>query len=696
MHPTYGCGRDGGSATPAPRSRAGTSRRRTCDGSTGSLVGCRARALGDRRAARLVGDAGQARRAGARPAVVPQEEPDQPRSSASRFAVLISRFDYRLLRAYTPILYGASVARAARRALAAGHDGQRRARVDLPAGRLLAAAVGVREDRDHPRDGDDPLGEARRRERAARHRRAASRSASPRSRSRSSCCSPTSAPSWSSRASSSASSPSPARRRAGSSASSPPASWSGFVAIQVGILKQYQLDRLTAFTNPTANTRDIGYNTQQARIAIGSGGMFGTGLFHGPQTQGRFVPENQTDFVYSVAGEELGFVGAALIIALLGLVLWRAIRIALRASDLFGRLVATGVVCWFAFQAFENIGMNLGIMPVTGVPLPVRLLRRHLHVRQLDGRRPPRSTSTSARRSDALEEAGPDQHRVGSCVTVPREMTSPEVCLTLSVESVFPQLEALLPLVTKPIQYVGGELNAVSKPWDAVRGALGAHVPRRVRGRACPTRACRSSTRSSTSTPTPSPSAPTPCGRTSRRSCGSTASRSSRSTATARSVRSTCSASASPPSSATPTCSPRSTSPASRCTRATATSRTRSSSPAVTRRSTPRRSPTSSTPRSSATASRPCSRSPRSSATGRPRAAPAAARSCCCASRAPVASTSRRSTTSTTSPTVASSASRRTAPASRGGSRSTPSWTSTSGPTRRRRWCRSPRACTSG
>jgi rod shape determining protein RodA len=143
-----------------------------------------------------------------------------------------------------------------------------------------------------------------------------------------------------------------------------------FVAIQVGILKQYQLDRLTAFTDPTQNGRTTGYNTQQARIAIGSGGMFGTGLFHGPQTQGHFVPENQTDFVYSVAGEELGFVGAVLIIALLGVVLWRAIRIALRASDLFGRLVAVGVATWIAFQAFENIGMNLGIMPVTGVPLP--------------------------------------------------------------------------------------------------------------------------------------------------------------------------------------------------------------------------------------------------------------------------------------------------------------------------------------
>jgi rod shape determining protein RodA len=143
-----------------------------------------------------------------------------------------------------------------------------------------------------------------------------------------------------------------------------------FVAVQVGILKQYQLDRLTAFTDPTSNTRTTGYNTQQARIAIGSGGLTGTGLFHGPQTQGHFVPENQTDFVYSVAGEELGFVGAALIIVLLGVILWRAIHIALRASDLFGRLVATGVATWIAFQAFENIGMNLGIMPVTGVPLP--------------------------------------------------------------------------------------------------------------------------------------------------------------------------------------------------------------------------------------------------------------------------------------------------------------------------------------
>jgi rod shape determining protein RodA len=142
------------------------------------------------------------------------------------------------------------------------------------------------------------------------------------------------------------------------------------VAVQLHLLKPYQVDRFTAFTNPDANGRGLGFNTQQARIAIGSGGLFGTGLFHGPQTQGRFVPENQTDFVYSVAGEELGFLGAGAIILLLGLILWRAVRIAMRASDLFGRLVAVGVAVWLAFQAFENIGMNLGIMPVTGVPLP--------------------------------------------------------------------------------------------------------------------------------------------------------------------------------------------------------------------------------------------------------------------------------------------------------------------------------------
>lgn len=137
-----------------------------------------------------------------------------------------------------------------------------------------------------------------------------------------------------------------------------------------GLLQPYQIARFTAFANPAADPRGAGYNAQQARIAIGSGGMSGKGLFHGEQTTGHFVPEQQTDFIFTVAGEELGFIGAALIVLLLGVVLWRGLRIAAQAADPFGMLVASGVVCWLAFQAFENIGMTLGIMPITGLPLP--------------------------------------------------------------------------------------------------------------------------------------------------------------------------------------------------------------------------------------------------------------------------------------------------------------------------------------
>ena len=142
------------------------------------------------------------------------------------------------------------------------------------------------------------------------------------------------------------------------------------VAAQTGMLKEYQLDRFRAFYDPTADPRGVGFNVRQAQIAIGSGGVEGQGLFQGQQTQGEFVPAQQTDFIFTVAGEELGFIGAAIIVGLVGLVLWRAGRIAMQADDLFGRLVASGILCWFAFQAFQNIGMTLGIMPVTGVPLP--------------------------------------------------------------------------------------------------------------------------------------------------------------------------------------------------------------------------------------------------------------------------------------------------------------------------------------
>jgi rod shape determining protein RodA len=143
------------------------------------------------------------------------------------------------------------------------------------------------------------------------------------------------------------------------------------LAIQLGLLKAYQVQRLTAFMDPGSSVTDSSYNANQARIAIGGGGWFGYGLFQGPQTQGKFVPVNESDFIYTVVGEELGFVGAVLLILLMGVIMWRAVVIAYRADDLFGRLVATGIIAWLAFQMFENVGMSLGIMPITGIPLPL-------------------------------------------------------------------------------------------------------------------------------------------------------------------------------------------------------------------------------------------------------------------------------------------------------------------------------------
>ncbi|GAB3658005.1 rod shape-determining protein RodA [Nocardioides korecus] len=143
------------------------------------------------------------------------------------------------------------------------------------------------------------------------------------------------------------------------------------VAISAGLLKQYQINRFMAFTNPALDPRGAGYNTTQARIAIGNGGLFGQGLFGGSQTRSRFVPEQHTDFVFTVAGEELGLVGAGLLILLFAVLLWRALTISRQAEDMFGRVAAAGIACWFAFQTFQNVGMCLGIMPVTGVPLPL-------------------------------------------------------------------------------------------------------------------------------------------------------------------------------------------------------------------------------------------------------------------------------------------------------------------------------------
>jgi rod shape determining protein RodA len=140
--------------------------------------------------------------------------------------------------------------------------------------------------------------------------------------------------------------------------------------LKLHLLKAYQLSRLTAFAHPEANPQGSGYSAAQAKIAIGSGGMFGQGLFHGQMIAGNFVPEQHTDFIFAVAGEELGFVGTAVIIGLLAVVLLRTLRIARRAEDQFGMLIASGIAIWFAVQAFINIGMTVGIMPVTGLPLP--------------------------------------------------------------------------------------------------------------------------------------------------------------------------------------------------------------------------------------------------------------------------------------------------------------------------------------
>jgi rod shape determining protein RodA len=144
----------------------------------------------------------------------------------------------------------------------------------------------------------------------------------------------------------------------------------GFVAVQTGVVSEYQVKRLQSFIDPAADPQLSGYQLRQARITIGSGGFLGKGLFDGPQTNGRFVPEQQTDFIFTVAGETLGFLGSSVILMLYSIIFLRAFVIARRTTDLFGRLVCVGVIAWFVFQTFENIGMTMGLMPMTGVPLP--------------------------------------------------------------------------------------------------------------------------------------------------------------------------------------------------------------------------------------------------------------------------------------------------------------------------------------
>jgi rod shape determining protein RodA len=143
-----------------------------------------------------------------------------------------------------------------------------------------------------------------------------------------------------------------------------------FGVIKLHLLKAYQLSRLTSFLHPSADPNGTGYSAYQSKIAIASGGLTGQGLFHGQLVAGGYVPEQHTDFIFAVAGEEIGFVGCLVIIGFLAIVLLCAIRIAARADDQFGTLVAGGIAIWFAVQSFINIGMTIGIMPVTGLPLP--------------------------------------------------------------------------------------------------------------------------------------------------------------------------------------------------------------------------------------------------------------------------------------------------------------------------------------
>ena len=141
-------------------------------------------------------------------------------------------------------------------------------------------------------------------------------------------------------------------------------------AVGVQVLKPYQVDRLTAFINPEAAQGDEAYQINQSLTAVGSGGKTGRGD-DATQTKLDFLPEHHTDFIFSVVGEEFGFVGAALVLSLYALLIWRALRILTMAKNLYGALIAGGITAMLMFQVFVNVGMTIGIMPITGIPLPL-------------------------------------------------------------------------------------------------------------------------------------------------------------------------------------------------------------------------------------------------------------------------------------------------------------------------------------
>ena len=141
-------------------------------------------------------------------------------------------------------------------------------------------------------------------------------------------------------------------------------------AAGIDVLKPYQVDRLTAFLHPTDNPRKEGYQINQSLTAVGSGGKAGRGD-QATQTKLNFLPEHHTDFVFSVVGEEFGFIGAAIVLSLYALMIWRCLRVLTMAKNLYGALIAGGITAMLMFQIFINVGMTIGIMPITGVPLPL-------------------------------------------------------------------------------------------------------------------------------------------------------------------------------------------------------------------------------------------------------------------------------------------------------------------------------------
>jgi rod shape determining protein RodA len=142
-------------------------------------------------------------------------------------------------------------------------------------------------------------------------------------------------------------------------------------AVGVQVLQPYQVQRLTGFLNPSSDPQSQTYQLNQSRIAIGAGEKTGRGVTGATQTKLNFLPEHHTDFVFAVVGETYGFLGAAIVLALYALLIWRSLRILTLAKNLYGALIAGGIVAMLMFQVFVNVGMTVGIMPITGVPLPL-------------------------------------------------------------------------------------------------------------------------------------------------------------------------------------------------------------------------------------------------------------------------------------------------------------------------------------